>query len=459
VSARDATRNEPRRALRAEKKPSEKVGRERHKHLLDDARVKGWYDERALRSRLSADTYLRQLGGLCEQLKLDPEGLAKLASKDPDRLHDILVKFAADLKERGRLDSYIAKVFDGLRSWLRARRVEFDQFPRLSPVRGVSLENEVVPSPDELRAVLYNSGLSSRGRSSALFMAHAGLRPGVLGTYQARDGLRLGDIPDLKLGKVPEFSELPFAIRVPARLSKTRKLYTTFGTTELSETFLAYLRERVERGEKLGADSPVIAADPLGMARGYAKDTGFLTTKGIVKELRETLAGRAPEGKRLRPYVLRCYASTRLLLAEASGKIPRDLRESILGHDTGGAAARYHVGKTWGPELLKEARASFKRAEPYLTTNAVAETNEGANRVIRALLAVKKVSKEEADKLDIGSMTDSELQELFTKLGVGAAPAKRSERAFLVDDVPKMLDAGWEFVAPLNGSMAVLRSP
>ncbi|MCI4364630.1 MAG: hypothetical protein L3K10_00990 [Thermoplasmata archaeon] len=421
--------------------------------------MKGWYDERALRSRLSADTYLRQLGGLCERLKLDPEELSKLATKDPDRLHDLLVKFAADLKSEERLDSYIAKVFDGLRSWLRARRVEFDQFPRLSPVRGVSLENEVVPSPDELRAVLYNSGMSFRGRSSALFMAHAGLRPGVLGTYQALDGLRLGDIPDLKLGKVPAFSELPFSIRVPARLSKTRKLYTTFGTTELGETFLAYLRERVERGEKLGADSPVIAANPLGMARGYAKDTGFLTTKGIVMELRETLKGRAPEGKRLRPYVLRCYASTRLLLAEASSKIPRDLRESILGHDTGGAAARYHVGKTWGPELLKEARASFKRAETFLTTNAVIESNEGGNRVLRALMVVKGMAPTDADKVDLGSMTDPEIQELFRKLGIGATTSKRSERAFPVDDVPKMLDAGWEFVAPLNGSMAVLRSP
>ena len=33
------------------------------------------------------------------------------------------------------------------------------------------------------------------------------------------------------------------------------------------------------------------------------------------------------------------------------------------------------------------------------------------------------------------------------------------ERAIPTDEVPKLLGTGWTFVAPLNGSMAVLRAP
>ena len=44
---------------------------------------------------------------------------------------------------------------------------------------------------------------------------------------------------------------------------------------------------------------------------------------------------------------------------------------------------------------------------------------------------------------------------LFKKLG---ASAMRTEKAFALGEVQRMLDDGWELVAPLNGSMAVLRS-
>ena len=45
-------------------------------------------------------------------------------------------------------------------------------------------------------------------------------------------------------------------------------------------------------------------------------------------------------------------------------------------------------------------------------------------------------------------MTDEELGALFKKLAASTLPTKRSEKAFAVDEVPRMLDAGWEFVSP-----------
>jgi integrase len=432
----------------------------RHKGLLSNPSVAAWYNERALRSRLSADESIRKLGFLLEHLGYSADQLVESAKKNPDGLRAQLVAYAAMQKKKGRLDTYILKSFDGLRSFLEYSHADFRGFPKLSPIRGESLASERVPTPDELGQIL--DRLSLRGRVSVLLMAHSGLRPGAIGSYGGEDGLRLRDIPELEHEPKPKFSELPFVIRIPAALSKTRVAYTTFGTSQLATTLFAYLAERVERGENLTGASPVVApAETRGIAskaRAAAQfGEGFLTPKAIVEEIREALRSTVPTGVTWRPYVLRAYCSTRLMIAEGSGKISRDLREAILGHD-GGAAARYNVGKRWGDDLLKEARAAYKRCEPFLSTVPIADSNDGATRVLRALLISRHMPKEEAEKLDIGGMSDSELEALFKRLGA-AVPVKRIEKAFPVGEVPKMLDSGWEFVSPLNGSLAVLRSP
>ena len=432
--------------------------------LSSDQKVREWYEERSLRSRLSADTYARQLSLICDSLRMTAEQVVVLARNDPDQLRSLLTGCASRLKRSGRLDSYVSKWFESLKSYLRFRHVQVDVFPRISKARGESLSHERVPSPEELGRVLEH--LALRGRAIALLMAHSGLRPGVIGSYGGENGLRLQDIPDLKLGPSPSLKETPFVVRVPAALSKTRTAYTTFGTSQLASTLMAYLDERVDGGEKLSPSSPVIAVAPVrGVARTLREDArfGFVTTKTVVLSIREALKATVPEGVTWRPYVLRSYCSTRLMLAEGAGKMTRDLREAILGHDLG-ISGRYNLGKPWGLELLKDARAQYRRAEPYLLTTARAEEgNENATRVIRLLLEARGVPSEKLDKLDIGSMSDEEIVALIKT--VGASPGtekktqKETQKAVPVEEVPKLLKEGWLLVAPLNESMAVLKAP
>ncbi len=434
----------------------------RHRALLSDPKVRSWWTARSLRSRLSADQYLRQFGMLLERTDLTPEKVVALAKKDPDRLRDLLVRDAAKLKGEGRLDSYVSKFFEGLKSYFRFHRVTFDGFPSLSPIEGASLANERVPSPEELGRVLEH--LSLRGRVIALFMAHAGVRPGVLGSYQGEAGLTLADLPDLKLEKRgASFSETPFVVRVPASLSKTRVTYLTFGSSQLGRTLLEYLSERRKGGETLGPSSPVIAPNPTrGIALRSQKEAqyskGFLSTKAVVEEIREALHATVPDGVRWRPYVLRAYCSTRLLMAEGAGRIARDLREAILGHDTG-VAGRYTVGKRWGDDLLKEGRASYKRAESYLLTSGTSSTSteeiqrEAAVLLLRAHDPTK--SEEEVRRMVEGKSGE----ELVGLLRAGPPQEKCQERAVPEADVPSLLERGWGYVAPLSGGMAIVRTP
>jgi integrase len=427
--------------------------------VLTDPKVRDWYEERSLRSRLSADTYARQLHAISERLEMTPEDVVLLAKKNPNKLRSMLTHCASAMQGEGKLDSYVSKWFESLKSYLRFRHVNADVFPRISKLKGGSLSKERVPTPEELGRVLEH--LSLRGRTIALFMAHSGLRPGVIGSYGGENGLRLQDLPDLKLGAKPVFAEVPFVVRVPAALSKTRTAYTSFGSSQLSSTLLAYLEDRIRGGEELTPSSPVIAASPVrGIAKTLRENShGFVSTKTVVLDIREALQATVPEGVTWRPYVLRSYCSTRLTLAEGSGKMTRDLREAILGHD-GGISARYNVGKPWGAELLKEARAQYKRAESYLsTTGGTTDSQADATRIIKLFLVARGIPAEKLDKLDIGAMSDEEVVGLVKKLGASAGPSKEVEKAVPVEEVPRLLAAGWRYVAQLNGSMAVLRGP
>jgi hypothetical protein len=450
----------------------------RHRELLGDPKVRSWWEARALRSQLSADQYLRQFGFLLEHLKLSPAEIVALAKEDPDRLRDLLIRDAAKLKREGKLDSYVSKFAEGLKSYLRFHHVSFDGFPSLSPIRGASLANERVPTPEELNRTL--DRLSLRGRVCALFMAHSGLRPGVLGSYQARAGLTLGDLPELKLGKVPTFSEVPFIVRVPANLSKTRVAYTTFGTSQLASTFLAYLAERREAGEKLSASSPVAVVLPTRGAANLRRkdvrfDRGFLTTTGVAKEIHRALVSSAPAGVRFRVYVLRSYCSTRLLMAEGAGKISRDLRDAILGHD-GGAAARYNVGKRWGDELLNEARSAYKRCEPFLSTVPVADDLAARRQEVvqEVLVSALGVSPEDYAKVLAGDMKVEEM--LSRATGKSGAPTQKAgagdssssakvlpsaERRVFTgqEEIKRALVEWWDIVREFGESAVLQRSP
>jgi hypothetical protein len=437
----------------------------RHRALLSDPLIRSWWEARSLRSRLSADTSLRHVGLFVERLHRSPRELLAFARQNPDRLRDLLVAYAKSQKDEGRLDSYILKTFEGLKSWFKHHRVRFDEFPSLSPIRGASLAKERVPTPQELGQVLER--LTLRGRVIALFLAHSGVRPAVLGSYGGEAGLTLGDLPELDLGRRLQFRELPFVVKVPAALSKTRQQYVTFGTEQLASTLLAYLSFRREHGENLRPTSPVVAP---GSMRGAAAKSradarvhrAFIATKNVVEEVRDALHATVPEGVTWRPYVLRSYCSTRLLLAEGQGLISRDLREALLGHD-GGIASRYNVGKRWGEELLVEARREYARAASFLETGRSREETDLLQQTKALILEAVGLDPTEAAKFAAQSKEEV-LAEVRRRLGATsagpsgttreAAPTT-ADRLVSVVDAERLLGAGWTWLGSVGDRVAV----
>jgi len=156
---------------------------------------------------------------------------------------------------------------------------------------------------------------------------------------------------------------MPNRITVRAELSKARHRYFTFSTRAATTHILAYLNDRLAHGGPLSADSPVIAPDHVCRTnRGRNSSKQFLPTQRISRQVRDTFRPRF----QWRPYVLRAYFDTQLLIAESKGRMAHDFRVFFMGHK-GSIEARYTTNKGILPEALTaEMRGSFERSEELL---------------------------------------------------------------------------------------------
>ncbi|MEM3056656.1 MAG: hypothetical protein QW639_05445, partial [Candidatus Bathyarchaeia archaeon] len=206
------------------------------------------------------------------------------------------------------------------------------------------------------------------GRCSISLMAFSGLRPQVLGDLTGRKGLELRDLPELRVeGGAVIFTRVPTMVVVRPELSKAGHRYFTFLTSEGCDYLKAYLERRLAMGEDLGPRSPVIAVNPgyeeTGWRRGE-RPSAHVTTKTITKEIRDAMRPRF----RWRPYVLRAYFDTQLMMAESRGKISHAYRQFFMGHK-GDMEARYTVNKGRLPEdVIEDMRRCYAACEEYLTT-------------------------------------------------------------------------------------------
>ncbi len=459
-------------------RPVRPTTRQDHRRLLGIPDVRRWHDRQKLRSELSADVDLRKLGLFLHRTGLRPQQLVALARDQPSQLEDLLVRFATALRKEGRLETYIVKLFGGVRGWLAFNHVRFEGFPKLRPVVGESIRSERVPTQDELRRVL--PMLTTRGRVSALLMAQGGIRPGVLGDYRGGNGLTLGDFPELCLEPELRFDPPPgrrsIMLRVPARLSKTSQEYVTFATMEAADAILAFLTERRDRGETLSPGSPLVSMTPLGTRAPHAKGAGsFVTTKSVELELRRALKAACPPDTRWRPYVLRAFCSSAMVAA----RVDRDAREAMLGHSLG-VSGRYNLAKRLPPKLLEMLRDEYERALdellierrpdrpsverlerglwsavlesvgfPPAEAAALAEGGEGSVRdAIRSRLGNRPSPENQGEAGPVSPGT----------FGFGSLAGRRLQRVVGLDELDAWLARGAEYIAPAGPDRAIVRT-
>src|SRR5207247_3301894 len=223
--------------------------------------------------------------------------------------------------------------------------------------------------------------------------------------------LRLGDLPDAVLeGKTLTFRKVPPQVVVLPELSNSVRRYFTFLGPEAAGYLKAYLERRLRDGEKLTDDRDVIAPT-------WSKKA-FLTSINVGDAIRKAIRAA---GFAWRPYVLRAYFDTQLLLAESRGKMTHAYRQFFMGH-VGDIEARYTTNKgRLPPDLIEDMRDAYRRSLPFLETTKPADREAELKASFRRqMLLVAGLSEKEVGKMDLDAMTDAELHRIVRDKLVGA---------------------------------------
>jgi integrase len=411
--------------------------------------VNDWFHKRALKSRLTAGHNVRTLARMCRELGTDPERLVRQARTDGGlvKLERAFVEYAERAKQSGVADGHIRRSLLVVNLWLKHRKVR--TLPEIPVKPEVEVHKDIIPTPEQLESLLFNE--TPRGRVCVLLMAHSGVRPGVIGTYNAdtpgldpvaaRDhGLILSDLPELD-AETLEFKRVPFLIHVRKSLSKSGEEYDTFGSHQLAKHITAYLRERRGKyGETLTGDSPLVSVGRM-TNKPYAPK--HMSEIHVAADIRRGLAKVFP-GEVPRPYSLRKYFSTRLHDAAAEHKILPENVEYLMGHGLKSIKA------TYDQKRQERLRKEYTNAETFLSSEPLTPKEVTAENILAVL----------------ASMSQSERDRLTTMVkptGERAARPEESQapRRVVTDSARgrQLVNEGWDFKSALPTGEWVLDPP
>ena len=328
------------------------------KELLKDDDVRRWYENLYRSSENNSKVYLRRLNLFCDRVGMTPVELTKAGLKNPKNAEDCLLDHVTWMENHGYAPQYVEGVMKAIKSWLAYNHVEIKRRIRITNAGTcTTIKDEKVPDQDQLHRMI--SAATPRGKAVISLVAFSGVRPQVMGLANASDGLRIRDIPELVVdGQNVRFSDMPAMIIVRHNLSKTKNKYVTFLGQEGCEHLLGYLRYRISKGDILKPETPVIAVEMRNRRKGWRnRDPDaqpFLVTPSITASIRDTILSVM----KIRPYALRSYFDTQLLLAESHGCMTHAYRQFFMGHK-GDMEARYTTNKG---RLTDQMREDMRRA-------------------------------------------------------------------------------------------------
>jgi len=429
----------------------------KYAYLLEDEDVKRWFDNLAARSIVTATVYLRTLGLYCKLTKTDPKAILKVARTKAFR--DNFTDFIRRMESKGKAGSYLTRFKKVLNSWLAYNGINVKLKVN---IRGESdtptIADERVPSKEELDRIIRMA--TPRARVSIALMAFSGLRPQSLGNYDGSDGIRLGDFVEAEINEDGmEFAKVPTMLIVRKNLSKARHQYFTFVPQQTITYIKEYLSERVKRGEKLSRDSPLLGFDPRGVRKNR-----FLRTTLVTRDIREAIL---KAGFRWRPYVLRAYCDTNMIIAESKGKISHPYLQFMMGHK-GDIEARYSTNKgILPPDMIEDMRKCYRECMPYLLTSAqtleqssiIREAKiEALKSIAKSLFGIDLIEVKIAREKELGRELSKEeeirlFEEQLRKVRGNPDPQKIVRE----DELEEYLAEGWQFVSVLPSKRILIK--
>jgi hypothetical protein len=391
-----------------------------------------------------------------EILQGSPGSIRSLRSnpfRPSKEFRDGFTDFIRVMEKDGNAGSYIERFKKVVLSWTSYNNLDVKLKVNIKGSSDTpTIADERVPNKDELSRIVRMA--SPRGRVSIAMIAFSGLRPESLGDYLGTDGLRLGDFTEASMGpdKIT-FEKLPSVLVVRRGLSKSRHQYFTLVGKEAATYIQEYLQERAKSGEKLTPQSPLLGFDPRGV-----KKNKFLRTNLVTRDIKEAIV---KAGFSWRPYVLRAYCDTGLIIAESKGLISHPYLQFLMGHK-GDMEARYSTNKgRLPPTMIEEMKEAYKRCEPLLSTKAESATEEQIKKTFtEQFLLMSGYSKEEIEKMNLDELSNEEIQNIVRQKLLGVMTNNGSRQKVIpLGEVKSYIGQGYEYVASLPDAEAIVKMP
>lgn len=422
----------------------------RHKKLLENVKVRRWYENLEAKSTVTAGVYLRNLGLWLEYLHKDPDSLIEFVKNDFDEFKGQVSDQIRRMERDGIHGASISTSIKPMISFLKFYNVVVKLNLNIkNENRNLKAEKETIPEKYQLRSILLKA--SKRERVAVSLMAFSGLRPEVLGNENGTDGLRLGDIPDLTWNGDFDI-RVPAKIDVRAELSKTRQPYFTFLGKEGCDYLLDYLRDRKNNGENLTPRSPVILPEN---EKSYRENPSeFLRTNLIGRRIKKAISKAEFQW---RPYIFRAYFGTNLDSAEAKGFISHPQRQFIMGHK-GDIEETYT--KRSSDVKVDEIREAYSKCLPLLETenNAAPIQMEDLEKVFTSKF-LKILGFSDSEIKEMADLPDDDLQKRIQEKRGMSLNNGNKQKVISLGEVEKFIMEGWEYVNLLPGDKAIIKIP
>jgi site-specific recombinase XerD len=363
--------------------------------------VRRWYENLSRGSDVTADVYLRRLGNYCESKNITP---IELTDKNEKQLYNDFLDLVSEREKEGKSGAYISSIIKALKSWLLFNDIVITKKIKIrNSDFKPTLKNERIPTLEELRAILVSG--DKKTRVSCILMAHSGLRPEVIGNYRGDDGLRISDLPELVITeKDIEFEKIPTKIVVRSELSKCKKEYITFLSEEGCLYLKDYLEERLRSKNGLTKDSAIIAPS-------YGKKE-FITSINISHSIRRVIR---KAGLPWRPYVLRSFFASQLMLAESHNRSLRDYRTFWMGHK-GDIEHEYTTNnRQISPQIIENMRDAYTRSQEFFLTNQNLKEEDLNFAFRKNILDSFNLSIKDYSDEDIATLSEEEFKKIFNQ--------------------------------------------
>ncbi len=430
-----------------------KLKRSPYKHLLEDNQFRLWLENVERGSVTTASEYFRRIGHICNVFNLTP---SKLAEMDYKTAGNFLLQVVTYYEQKESAGTNIKGYVRALKSWWSFNDIEVKKKIR---IRGSSdyskYENEKVPTPEELERILNVADI--RAKVACTIVAFAGFRIEVLGDYLGDDGLKVGDLPEMVIENgIVEFKKIPTMVIVRKRLSKAGHQFISFLPSQACGYLKQYLELRIRNGEQITTTSPVITA----LEHNPHKVGQHIRTTNIGDLMRKAIRNA---GFKWRPYVLRRYFDTRLMVAESDGLVIRDWRVFWMGHK-GDIEHVYTVNKGLPQDVIEKMREAYTRSSEKCLVTIRKETMS-QDKVLETFnhqfLVMAGYPEDEIKQFgDLSKLSVEEMQELIKKKSMEVLGLNgNNQKVVPLNQVKDWIQQGWEYVTSLPNNEAIIKLP